>query len=89
MCKQKERTKHDYSSPPSSTFLKIDELSILEFKLSLSLEILNNIFDDKDVNMLFNSFLNTYLGLFDASFPLKLPKSRSNSRERINSTIKT
>jgi hypothetical protein len=57
--------------------LKIDKLPVLEFKLNLSLEIWDNISDDKDVNISFNSFLKTYLKLFDASFPLKLPKSRT------------
>jgi len=45
-------------------------------------------FEDKDVNILFNSFLNTYLRLFYTSFPLKSPKSRISSREWITPSIK-
>ena len=66
---------------------EIGKLSILEFKLNISLEIWDNIFENRDVNILFNCFLNTHLSLCYASFPLKLPKSRKNSREWITPTI--
>jgi hypothetical protein len=45
-------------------YRKIDKLSILKFKLNLSLEIWDNISGDKDVNIIFSSFLNTYLRLY-------------------------
>jgi hypothetical protein len=48
----------------TQTCRKIDELPILKFKVNLSLEIWDNIFGDKVVNIVFNSFLNTYLRLF-------------------------
>lgn len=40
------------------------------------------------MNILFNSFLNTYLRLFYTSFPLRSPKSRISSREWITPSIK-
>jgi hypothetical protein len=45
-------------------------------------------FEDKDVHILFNSFLNTYLRLFYTSFLLKSPKSSINSKEWITPSIK-
>jgi len=45
-------------------------------------------FEDKGMNILFNSFLNTYLRLFYTSFHLKPPKSRISSREWITPSIK-
>ena len=45
-------------------------------------------FEDKDVNILFNSFFNTHLRLFYTSFRLKSPKSRISSREWITPSIK-
>jgi hypothetical protein len=42
-----------------------------EFQNSLSNEPWDQVFDSSDVNKIFNSFLNTYLRIFYASFPLK------------------
>jgi hypothetical protein len=53
-----------------------DDSSIREFKLDLSYENWENVFDsdcDNDVNVIFNNFLNTYLRIFYSSFPS--PKS--------------
>jgi hypothetical protein len=38
--------------------------------LQLSYESRDEIFEGKDVNLIFNSFLNTYLRIFIASFPI-------------------
>jgi len=48
----------------TQTCRKVDKLPILKLKLNLSLEIWDNIFGDKDVNIVLNFFLNTYLRLF-------------------------
>jgi hypothetical protein len=43
-----------------------------EFKIRLSFELWDHIFDNdhhKDVDILFNSFLNTYLQIFSSCFP--------------------
>jgi len=42
-----------------------------QFQKSLSYELWDQVFDGNDVNKIFNSFLNTYLRIFYATFPLK------------------
>jgi hypothetical protein len=42
-----------------------------EFQNSLSYEWWDQVFDSNDVNKTFNSFLNTYIRIFYASFPFK------------------
>jgi hypothetical protein len=42
-----------------------------EVVIKLSYETRDNIFVDKDVDTIFNSFLNTYLRIFYSSFPRK------------------
>jgi len=42
-----------------------------QFQNSLSYESWDQVFDGNDVNKTFNSFLNTYLRIFYARFPLK------------------
>jgi hypothetical protein len=49
----------------------INKYSMAEFQNSLSYESWDQVFDGNDVNKIFNSFLNTYLRIFYASFPLK------------------
>jgi hypothetical protein len=41
------------------------------FKLNLSYELWEEIFLDDEVDKLFNNFLNTYLRIFNSSFPVK------------------
>jgi hypothetical protein len=52
------------------TIRKIDSNSINEFKDKLSEELWHNVFgnDSKDVDSIFNSFLNTYLQIFYSCF---------------------
>ena len=50
---------------------KIDKCSIIDFNTKLSYESWEDIFIDNDVNAIFNNFLNTYLRIFQSSFPLK------------------
>jgi uncharacterized secreted protein with C-terminal beta-propeller domain len=55
----------------SKTIRNINQYTMAEFKLKVSYESWENIFgedDNKDVDMLFNTFLNTYLRIF---YPLK------------------
>jgi len=42
-----------------------------EFQNSLTYESWDQVFDSNDVNNIFNSFLNTYLRIFYAPFPLR------------------
>jgi hypothetical protein len=62
------------------SYRKIDNCTAAEFMLRLSDESWDEIFGGKDVNLIFNSFLNTYLRIFNASFPIikKSVTSKSN-----------
>jgi hypothetical protein len=42
--------------------------SICDFKIKLSEETWDNIFDESDVNKMFNNFHNTYLSIFNSCF---------------------
>ena len=54
----------------------IDSNTINIFVLRLSYENWENVFLEENVNKIFNNFLNTYLKIFYASFPIvKLKKS--------------
>jgi hypothetical protein len=49
-----------------------DDSFIREFKLNLSYENWENVFNpecDNDINVIFNNFFNTYLRIFYSSFP--------------------
>ena len=50
-----------------------------EFQNSLSYESCDQVFDGDDVNKIFNSFLNTNLRTFYASFPLKKINNEINT----------
>jgi len=49
----------------------INKYTMAELQNSLSYESWDQVFDGNDVNKIFNSFLNTYLRIFYATFPLK------------------
>jgi hypothetical protein len=50
--------------------MKIDNTSMVEFKITLSYEVWKNVFsdDNKDVDRIFNTFLNTHLQTFYSCF---------------------
>ena len=50
---------------------QINACSINDFTLKLSHENWDSVFSSEDVNKAFNSFLDTYLRIFNSSFPLK------------------
>ena len=50
----------------------INDHTINDFLTKLSYEIWDTIFSTDDVNIMFNSFLDTYLKMFYSSFPLTL-----------------
>jgi len=50
---------------------KINACSINDFILKLSHENWDSVFSSDDVNAAFNSFLDSYLRIFNSSFPLK------------------
>jgi len=52
---------------------KYNDSSVSEFKMNLSYENWENVFNstsDNDINVIFNNFLNMYLRIFYCSFPL-------------------
>jgi hypothetical protein len=59
-------------SSSSVTRQLINDHTITEFKNNLSTEYWADIFNiDDDINTMFNNFLNTYLRIFNNSFPCK------------------
>jgi len=50
---------------------KINEHTINDFLIKLSYENWETVFSTDEVNKMFNSFLDTYLKIFNFSFPLK------------------
>jgi len=68
-------TLHSYNSRPSSKKYRltrnINDHTIHDFLTKLSYETWDTIFSTDDVNIMFNSFLDTYLKMFYSSFPLK------------------
>jgi hypothetical protein len=48
----------------------INENSLNDFKQGLSFELWEDIFAEKELNIIFNSFLNTFLSNFYSNFPL-------------------
>jgi hypothetical protein len=52
-----------------STIRIFNEQCLFNFKMQLSYEMWDDVFNDVDT--IFNSFLNTYLKIFHSSFPIK------------------
>ena len=64
----------DYSLAPThtpKTIRKINKYTISDFIDKLNCESWDTVFNNEDVNTMFNSFLDTYLRIFYSSFPLK------------------
>jgi hypothetical protein len=59
---------------------RIDSNSINKFTFLLSFESWEDVFLEENVNMIFNNFLNTYLRIFYASFPLTKIQNPFKSR---------
>jgi hypothetical protein len=53
---------------------KIDDNSIRSFTENLSYENWEEIFLDEDVDKIYNKFLDTYLKIFNANFPIVIRK---------------
>jgi len=53
------------------SYRKINTYSLNEFQTKLSYETWETVFNDNDTDTIFNNFLNTFLKLFNASFPKK------------------
>jgi exonuclease III len=68
---------------------RFDKNLITDFNMKLSYESLDDIFMDKDVNTIFNNFLNTYLTIFYSSFPLTKVYHKSSTKPWLTLGIKT
>jgi hypothetical protein len=65
------------------------EHTIQEFKMNLSYESWTDIFNiSDDVNLMFNSFINTYIRIFNQSFPYKKYTSKLTNQKWITNGIK-
>ena len=67
----------------------VDKHTILDFIYKLSNESWDSVFNNNDVNLMFNSFLNTYLRICYSSFPPIRNKSRNHKNNWITLGIKT
>jgi len=50
----------------------------MQFQLQLANETLESVYTDNDTNSKFNSFLHTFLNIFEASFPVKYKSIHRN-----------
>ena len=67
---------------------KMNEHSIMNFTLLLSYENWEEVFQDNDINTIFNKFLNTYLRIFNTSFPYTVVNNAYNNKPWLTSGIK-
>jgi hypothetical protein len=80
----------DPGQPPGTKFVrKLDQHKISDFLFKLGNESWPSIFNTDDVNFIYNSFLNTYLKIFHASFPLTKVTSQSKCNQWITVGIQT
>ena len=78
--------------PPSNKFTlirQINDYTMNDFLNKLSYETWDTVFSTDDVNIMFNSFLDTYLKLYYASFPLKRIHTNKKYKNWITSAILT
>jgi len=61
---------------------------MLNFITSLSYENWDEVFLEEEVNLIFNNFMNTYLRIFNASFPIIIRKEHIKPNPWITSGIK-
>jgi len=76
-------------SPGTKFVRKVDQQTISDLTLALSNESWSNIFNTDDVNLMYNSFLNTYLRIFYASFPLTRVTSQNKCNQWLTVGIRT
>ena len=66
----------------------VPEKSTLKFTKLLSYENWEDVFVKKDVNTLFNNFLNTYLRIFYACFPIRKETKHRNCKPLLTTGIR-
>jgi hypothetical protein len=62
--------------------------SVLDFNFKLTYESWDNVFSYDDVNLSFDNFWNTYLGIFYSSFPIKMIHYTSHTKAWLTQEIK-
>jgi hypothetical protein len=50
---------------------RIDQAAVQDFQYKLSFKTWDSVFDTNDINIMYNSFLNSFLRIFYSSFSLK------------------
>ena len=68
---------------------KFNKQGILDFGIKLSFETWDNVFENNDMNSMYNYFLNAYLRIFYSSFPLKKLVTKANGNAWITTGIKS
>ena len=73
------------------TYREINEYSLNEFQNNLSHEIWENVFSNNDIdtNIIYNNFLDTFLKIFNASFPVKKTQSKQRDKKWLTTGIRT
>ena len=67
---------------------KIDSSSVSKFTFLLSYENWEDVFLEKNVNIIFDNFLNTYLRIFYASFPVTKSQNSYKSKPWLTNGIR-
>jgi hypothetical protein len=70
------------------TIRKFYENSLNEFKNKLSLETWEEIFNEDDINNMFNAFLNRFLIIYYSTFPKKTINIKTKKTNWITSDIR-
>ena len=68
---------------------RFNKHGILDLRVKLSLETWDNVFENNDLNLMYNFFLNTYLRVFYSSFPLKRLAAKTRGNVWITTGIRT
>ena len=67
---------------------KVDKNTMANFAYLLSYETWKDVFSETEVNITYNKFLNTYLRIFYASFPMVKVKNFQSTKPWITKGIK-
>jgi hypothetical protein len=67
----------------------IDEYLLLNFNYNLGFELWEDVFDENEANIAFQTFLNIFIRYFYSSFPISLTRPHINNKAWITSSIKT
>jgi hypothetical protein len=67
----------------------INKHRIFDFKISLSLEMWDSVFENNDINLFYNFFLNAYFRVYYSSFPLRKWIIKAHDNAWITTGIRT